>query len=153
MHGFENVTTWKVVGRYLQKHHPGARVATVPIGAIGYYFHGHVLDLVGLTAAPIAKSGTSTYPKPLERHWIGHERHLTPWVLEQKPDLIVTTEVRAEPWTDLQEARAGFIADWELVRLAKRGAIPYDMLDAEIAPGAHWLMFQRRAKALPTPVP
>jgi hypothetical protein len=147
-HGFANVERYKAVGRYLKKQHPGATVATVPIGAIGYFSGARIIDLVGLTAPAIAHAGTSVPIGMLERNWIGHERNNLAWVLEQAPDLIVTSKFRDRPWTGLEEASAGFIADWLLLRAIKAGNAPYSLLSAEVRPGLHWLMFQREATPL-----
>ncbi|MBK8482745.1 MAG: hypothetical protein IPL40_16535 [Proteobacteria bacterium] len=149
-HGFDNVRRWTRVGQYLARNHRGKTLATVPIGAIGYFSKLPVIDLVGLTEPAIAKAGRSVPPELLTRDWIAHERHNTEWVLRRRPDLIITTKWRAEPWRDLSEARAGFLADWLLLREIKSsrsdkaGQAPYDLLDAPIAPDIHWLMFQRR---------
>lgn len=145
-HEFANVGRYKAVGRYLAKNHPGARVATVPIGAISYFSGLHVLDLVGLTAPAIAHAGTTVPEGMLDRKWIGHERHNTPWVLEQAPGLIVTTKFRSKPWRTLDETSAGFIADWLLLRAIKAGEAPYRLLSAEVEPGLHCLMFERTPK-------
>jgi arabinofuranosyltransferase len=142
-HGFDNVTRWAAVGRYLKANHAGKTVATVPIGAIGYYSGLRVIDLVGLTAPAIAKAGRSVPPDRLERMWIGHERHNLEWVLAQKPDLVVTTKYQAAPWFGIGMAQAGFWADWLILQAMKDGTAPYVVRDAPIAPGLHWLMFER----------
>jgi hypothetical protein len=150
-HGFANVKRYQAVGRYLRQHHPGATVATVPIGAIGYFSGARVLDLVGLTAPAIAQAGTTVPVELLERKWIGHERHNTDWVLAQAPDLIVTTKYRDRPWTSLADTSAGFIADWLLLRAIKAGQTRYRLLSAEVSPGVHWLMFQRASESAEPP--
>jgi arabinofuranosyltransferase len=142
-HGFENVERWRLVGEYLRRHHGAATVAVVPIGAIGYYSGLPIIDLVGLTTREIGKSGSSVPPDMLTRSWIGHERHNTPWVLQQKPDLIVTTKWRGSPWKSLRETKAGFYSDWLLLQEIKKGRAPYRVYDAETQPGVHWLMFLR----------
>ena len=86
----------------------------------------------------------------MRRNWLGHERHATQWVLDQAPELIVTTKFRAEPWRRLEETRAGFYADWLLLQEIKAGRAPYRIYDAEVTPGVHWLMFRRTADAAPT---
>ncbi|MFO0676403.1 MAG: hypothetical protein U0169_07705 [Polyangiaceae bacterium] len=142
-HQFPNVAAWTAVGRYLKAHHPGARIATVPIGAIGFYSELDVIDLVGLTEARIARSGNGVPEDRLTRTWIGHERHDLPYVLERAPDLVVTTKFRETPWVSLDEASAGFWADWLLLRAAKEGRAPYHVEDAPIADGVHWLFLAR----------
>jgi hypothetical protein len=82
-------------------------------------------------------------PELLTRRWIGHERHCTECVLARAPTLIVTTMSRDQPWQTLAEARAGFYADWLLLQEIKAGRAPYRVLDAEVLPGDHILMFER----------
>ncbi len=141
-HGFDNVERWKRVGRWLAVEHPGAHLATVPIGAIGYFSQLPLIDLVGLTSREVARGGRVP-SEMLTRTWIGHERQNTEWVLAQKPDLIVFTKWRDRPWT-LEDARAGFWAEWQLLAAIRDGRAPYVIAPAEIAPGVHWLIFARR---------
>jgi hypothetical protein len=142
-HGDPKVIQWTALGEYLRDRYPGKTVATVPIGAIAYYSRLHVIDMLGLTTPAIAKARRTLPPELLQRNWIGHERHCLECVLDAKPDLVVTTQFRAEPWTAVEEARAGFYAEWLFVRAAKEGAAPYHVVDAPIAPDIHFLMFQR----------
>lgn len=146
-HGFPNVHRWILVGRALRAHYPGATLATVPIGAIGYYSHARVIDLVGLTEPAIARRGQRVPESAFRRHWIGHERFNTPWVLAQRPDVIVTSLWRDRPWRTLDEARPGFYADRELWEAMRAGRAPYEVRDLEVEPGLHWLLYVRRADA------
>jgi hypothetical protein len=139
------VVEWAATGRYLHDHFRGATVATVPIGAIGYYSRLPVLDLVGLTEPAIARAGRSVPDELLTKRWIGHERHCVECVLARAPDVIVTTMHRDRPWQSLAEARAGFYADWLLLQEIKAGRAPYQVRDAEVMPGDHILMFERLA--------
>ena len=141
-HGFDNVTRWTKLGLYLKAHHPGARIATVPIGAIGYYSELHVLDLVGLTAPPIARAGRSVPLEMLHQNWLGHERHDLEWTLAQKPDVLVFTQWRDRPFMGPLDAVAGFYAEWLLLRAIKEGRAPYEVEDAPID-GLHALLFVR----------
>jgi hypothetical protein len=143
IHGFPNVERWVLTGKFLKEHHPGEVVAVVPIGAIGYYSELPVIDLVGLVTPEVAKSHYSIPESRMNRKWIGHERYNPSWVLAQKPDLIVTTKWMLQPWKSLDQTRAGFYADWLLLKEIKEGRAPYKLYDAEIAPGLHWLMFKR----------
>lgn len=138
------VVEWAAVGSYLRKHFPGATIATVPIGAIGYYSQLPLIDLVGLTEPEIARAGRSVPSAMLTKKWIGHERHCTECVLARAPRVIVTTMSRDTPWRTLAETRAGFYADWLLLQEIKAGRAPYDVHDAEVMPGDHVLMFVRR---------
>lgn len=143
-HGFRNVQRWARIGRFLRVRFPGARVAVVPIGAIGYTSKLEIIDLVGLVHAPIAKAGLSVPPAMLRRRWLGHERHDTDWVLAQRPDVIVmATKCRLRPWRRLAETRAGFYAEWLLLRRIKQGRAGYRLFDAEVRPGLHCEMFVR----------
>jgi len=142
-HASPRVVEWAAVGRYLHEHFPAATVATVPIGAIGYYSNLAILDLVGLTEPEIARAGRSVPPAMLTKLWIGHERNCTECVLARAPTLIVTTMHRDTAWRELAEARAGFYADWLLLQEIKAGRAPYRVLDAEVMPGDHILMFER----------
>jgi hypothetical protein len=118
-------------------------VATVPIGAIGYYSRLPIIDLVGLTEPDIARAGRSVPVELLTKLWIGHERNCTECVLARAPTLIVTTMHRDQPWRELSEARTGFYADWLLLQEIKAGRAPYRVHDAEVTPGNHVLMFER----------
>ncbi len=143
-HGFSNVQRWARVGRWLRTHHRGETMATIPVGAMAYTSGLRTLDLVGITTAEVARSGNGLPPNLVRRAWLGHERHNTAWVLEQAPELIVTTKFRGHAWQHLGEVKAGFYADWLLLQEIKAGRAAYDLYDAEIEPGVHWLMYRRR---------
>ena len=142
-HASPRVVEWAAIGSYLRTHHRGATIATVPIGAIGYYSQLPLIDLVGLTEPAIARAGRSVPPELLTKQWIGHERNCTECVLARAPAVIVTTMHRDRPWQDLAEARAGFYADWLLLQEIKAGRAPYRVRDAEVMPGDHILLFER----------
>jgi hypothetical protein len=142
-HASPRVVEWAAIGSYLRGQFPHATVATVPIGAIGYYSQLPIIDLVGLTEPAIARAGRSVPPELLTRQWIGHERNCTECVLARAPAVIVTTMHRDQPWRSLAEARAGFYADWLLLQEIKAGRAPYRVRDAEVMPGDHVLMFER----------
>ena len=142
-HTSARVMQWAAIGAYVRVHFPKQLVATVPIGAIGYYSNNPLLDLVGLTEPAIAREGRSVPSDMLTKTWIGHERNFTEYALAQEPAVIITTEVRDHAWADLGETRAGFWADWLLVQEIKAGRAPYHVHDAEVRPGEHVLMFVR----------
>jgi len=137
------VLEWAQVGDYLREHTPkGTLVATVPIGAIGYYSNRPILDLVGLADRTIARAGRTVPAELLTKQWIGHERNDTEYVLSRAPALIVTTMRRATPWT-LADAKVGFWAEWLLLQEIKMKRAPYHVRDLEVTPGAHVLAFER----------
>jgi arabinofuranosyltransferase len=142
-HANERVVGWVATGLYLRKHFPHATVATVPIGAIGYYSNLPILDLVGLTEPAIAKEGRTVPEDLLTKMWIGHERNFVEYVLDRAPTVIVTTMERSTPWVELADTRAGFYADWLVLQEIKAGRAPYHVFDAEVTPGEHVLMFER----------
>lgn len=144
-HGFPNVARWAAVGDWLAEHHPGQTMATVPVGAMAYRSGLRTIDLVGIVTPQVAREGGTVPPELMRRHWLGHERHATEWVLRQAPQLIVTTKFRPTPWRDLAQTKAGFFADWLLLQEIKARRAPYEVYDAQIAPGLHWLMFRRVA--------
>ena len=136
----DRVVLWAATGTYLRKHFKGATVATVPIGAIGYYSRLPIIDLVGLTEPEIARAGRSVPEELLTKRWIGHERNHTEYVLARAPKVIATTSLRDHPWRTLAEARAGFWSDWLLLQEIKAGRARYRVHDAEVLPGRHVLM-------------
>ena len=142
-HASPRVVEWAALGSYLRGHYRGATIATVPIGAIGYYSQLPIIDLVGLTEPAIARAGRSVPPDLLTKLWIGHERNCTECVLARAPTIIATTMHRDRPWQTLDEARAGFYADWLLLQEIKAGRAPYRVRDAEVMPGDHMLLFER----------
>lgn len=147
-HGFARVQHWRAIGRYLRAHHPTARVATVPVGALAYEFRGHVLDLLGLTDKTIAHSAARIPAGAMRRDWIGHERHARDYVLAAQPDLIVFMEWRGVPWS-VEDAQGGVYAEIELLDAIMSGLAPYRVVDLEIAPGVHPLVFERVASPRP----
>ncbi len=148
-HSDPKVDRWHVLAQHLAASYPHATIATVPIGALAYYSRLRVIDMLGLTTPAVAKAGRTIPPELLTENWIGHERHNLEWVLAQKPDLVVTTQFRETPWDRLDETRAGFYAEWLFVRAVKEGRAPYHVVDAEIAPQVHFLLFERDAAAGP----
>ena len=87
-------------------------------------------------------------------NWVGHERHKTEYVLDWAPDLIVMSEWRASPWTDIRTARAGFYAEWLLLQEIGSGRAPYEIRSFALGPEINRLAFQRvgataKARCLP----
>jgi hypothetical protein len=146
--GFAKVQRWAQVGRFLRQAHPGALIATVPIGAISYFSGNPVIDLVGLTSREVAHAGRTIPDSHRHKGWLGHERHNTEWVLSQRPELIVLGTKRSRhPVHDVQALRAGYYAEWLLVRAAKEHRIPYDVYTPEVAKGVYWHMLRRRPES------
>ena len=136
---------WEQVGVWLGRHHPGARVATTPIGVIGYRSGAHIVDLAGLTSREIAHRGA------VEPNFVnlGHERYHTDWVLSQRPDLIVTTYWSREPFAPGTVPNTQAVGEWDLVERIRRGAAPYVPYTPEVAPGVYWFMYRRAEAAAP----
>ena len=57
------------------------------------------------------------------------------------------TRWSTRPFHDLQATRAGFFAEWLVLRAIKEGRAPYDLYEAQVTPGIYWLMFRRRDRA------
>jgi arabinofuranosyltransferase len=88
VHGFivENTQDWALVAKQLRKYTPeGAEIATLPIGAMGYFSHRYILDLVGLTDTHIAHAQV-----PTGVAITGHEKYDIDYVMQRSPELIFT---------------------------------------------------------------
>jgi len=68
--------------RNLKAEHPDFTIASIPIGAIGYYSEARIIDMLGLTNKHIAKHGKKLMGMP------GCERWDIEYVLAQKPHII-----------------------------------------------------------------
>jgi len=83
------VPAWSATGRWLRANaRPGESVACVPIGAVGYYSGLPLVDMLGLTDAPIARVGA-----PAGAGWAGHERRDGPYVLGRRPTYLLLGNV------------------------------------------------------------
>jgi len=79
-----NTRDWALVADKLSSvTPPAARIATVPIGAMGYFSHRYILDLVGLTDVHIAHAEA-----PTGVGITGHEKYDIDYVMERRPELI-----------------------------------------------------------------
>lgn len=160
LHSLPDVDYWSDLGRYLGEEHPDARFATTTIGAMGYFSGAHVYDLVGLTQPEVAKDGELLPPELIRRNYIGHERHNTAWIIEQRPDLVVFERDSDTPWTDVQTARASYYSEWAFLEEVRLGRLDYRLFSPEIRPGVYALIFAspeyiaryREARGI-TPVP
>ncbi|MHA1570022.1 MAG: hypothetical protein ACTSXZ_11175, partial [Alphaproteobacteria bacterium] len=82
----ENTRDWRQVGAELRRSTPdGAKVATIAIGALSYFSHRYVLDMLGLTDVHIAHTDV-----PTGEAITGHEKYDLDYVLERAPELIYT---------------------------------------------------------------
>jgi arabinofuranosyltransferase len=138
-----NIDRWKKVGLFLSGFPEGTSVATSAIGAVSFYSHLRVIDLLGLTNREVGKQG-ATVPKLEARKSIGHERHNTEWVLAQKPDVIMTLAWSRTPFQPSTPIDAGVYADFLLMEEIRRGRAPYLVFTPEVAPGLYWFFFVRR---------
>ncbi|MEZ5965072.1 MAG: hypothetical protein R3F56_14655 [Planctomycetota bacterium] len=81
---------WTAAGRWLRRNAaPGASVACVPIGAVGYYSGLPLIDMLGLTDRHIAR-----VPLALGQGWAGHEKHDGKYVLSRQPTYLLLGNVR-----------------------------------------------------------
>ncbi|MDP8222682.1 MAG: hypothetical protein P9L99_04925 [Candidatus Lernaella stagnicola] len=88
VHGFivTNTADWAYVAKQLRRHTPPeAKIATIPIGAMKYFSHRYILDLVGLTDTHIAHAEV-----PTGVAITGHEKYDIDYVMERAPELIFT---------------------------------------------------------------
>jgi hypothetical protein len=75
---------WIAIGKELAAHAPFWTLATSPIGAIGWYSHLPIVDMLGIT------NDALRHVEPdLAITLKGHQRHDARWVLDQQPDAIV----------------------------------------------------------------
>jgi len=158
-HGFALVQGYEQVGTFLHAWYPGASVASVPVGAIGYLSEGHVYDIVGLVTKEVAVAGRGLPRARLTKESIGHERHNTQWVLAQQPQIIVTSTYRrrvagAPPapqswWTDVDKLGVGMYPEQLILREVQEGRAPYQLYNAEVSPGVYWALLLRNDLPLP----
>lgn len=90
---FENerfaVRVFSRLGRYLKETlPPGARIGCGSTGAIGYYTDMHIVDILGLTEAHIARNGKIVATQP------GHMKTDGKYVLGRKPDLLLLGNIQ-----------------------------------------------------------
>src|SRR5690606_3832871 len=84
------IEAWTAAGKWLKADAPpGASVACVPIGAVGYYSELPLIDMAGLTDRHIARVDV-----PLGRGWAGHEKRDGRYVLSRAPTYLLLGNVR-----------------------------------------------------------
>ncbi|MCB9489568.1 MAG: hypothetical protein H6684_12620 [Deltaproteobacteria bacterium] len=109
---------WRRVGVWLSLNTPeDAVIATLPIGAIGYYSHRRVIDMVGLTNVEVGRAEIPTGAKI-----VGHEKYNSEYILGERPDLILT-------WPVLMTRYPRTAADWHY-----RHTIAYAQQDIYLHP-------------------
>ena len=80
------IPQWTRAGQWLASSAPpGASLATVPIGAVGYYSGLKVYDMLGLTDRHIARR---QYPG-LGQGWAGHEKGDGQYILKRRPTYLL----------------------------------------------------------------
>jgi hypothetical protein len=106
---------------------PGTSIACGSTGAIGYYSGMRIIDILGLTEAPIARRGAVVSTQP------GHLKSDGSYVLDQEPDLILLGNIqihrgirdRSEMNIKLQErdivVNPRFLRDYEFVNIPLGG--------------------------------
>ena len=76
---------WAAIGTQLAARAPATyKLASSPIGAIGWYSRLPIVDMLGIT-----NTGLRDVPPDLAITLKGHQRHSAQWVLAQQPDGIV----------------------------------------------------------------
>jgi hypothetical protein len=132
---------WASVGKFLDRHHPLAKVAALHVGVIGYYSENEIVDLVGRTSRAVTAHGSRVPSRLLRRNWLGYEHYHTDWVLAQKPDIIVFA-APSETLT-LQES-ADYYATSHLLGALKQRRSPYVPFIPRIGTEEFSQMFIRR---------
>ena len=84
---------WSELGRQLDKTLPeDTLIATIPIGALGYWTDRPILDMLGLIDTHIAHREVE-YGRGVR----GHEKFDTKYVISKNPDLILIWPMHVEP--------------------------------------------------------
>ena len=76
---------WRRIGEWLRDHTPpDTLVATIPVGAIGYYSERRIVDMLGITDRTIAhRGGFHSGALP------AHGRYHADYVFAREPDLVI----------------------------------------------------------------
>ena len=105
VHGFivYNTMDWALVaGKLREKTPPDTAIATIPIGAMGYFSHRYILDLVGLTDTHIAHAQV-----PTGVAITGHEKYDIDYVMRRNPEMIFS-------WPGLMPPEPEGLVKWVL---------------------------------------
>ncbi len=123
---------------------PRGTVATVTIGAIGYYSGRPILDLVGLADQTIARSPHLAGVAP------GHDHADVAYVLSRKPEMaVMVPELSQKPWNAADEERwlegrrRYFCAALLLLEDARFRA-SYSPVDVRASDGRHLRVWARK---------
>jgi hypothetical protein len=80
-----DVQKWTYMGQYMKERFPqNWSVATLAIGAIGYYSELQILDMYGIVDSHIAHRVIRT-----GGGYAGHEKHDNAYILNRRPDVIL----------------------------------------------------------------
>lgn len=116
------------LGRHLHRIlPPSTRIGCGSTGAIGYYTDMPIIDILGLTEAPIARNGRIVASQP------GHMKTDGAYILDQKPDLLLLGNIqihrgmrgREKMRHKVQESeivmQPGFVQKYEFVNIPLEG--------------------------------
>jgi len=82
----KNTVVWRGVAQQLDARTPAdTTIATIPIGAMGYFSRRTIIDMVGLTDEHIAHVDV-----PTGEAITGHEKYDVDYILQRAPELILT---------------------------------------------------------------
>lgn len=133
---------WSAIGEELRKRAPaGFKLASSPVGAIGWHSRVAMVDMLGITNAALRDMA----PDP-SIELKGHQRSNADWVLAQQPDAIVLGNGELDA-----EQRSISINGWErALYLHPRFAAEYELCGIPIGSSYPLPYFQRRGgKTLP----
>lgn len=88
------IPRWTRVGQWFEANAAeGESLATVPIGAVGYYSGLRVHDMLGLTDKHIARQR----PPRMGEGWAGHEKHDGAYILSRRPTYLLLGNIDVTP--------------------------------------------------------
>jgi hypothetical protein len=135
--GSADVHAHEQIALRIRRLAPGARIAAVPIGVLGLYFHSDVLDLIGLTRRDIALRRAPVVDM-LDR---------------EQPEVIVTTVSGPDRFVSLEDVHPQSSLDRQIIEGVRSGKLRYLPVDVEVGPGAHWLILGFGSGAPKEPAP
>ncbi len=137
--GDEFIEGAHLVGRRLARLPKDTVIAANNVGVIGYESHVHIIDMMGLTDAHIARAPGKVVGIA------GHESHDGAYVLDRKPDIIILGMPRAvtNPNPAWDFGRQGYPSDTD-IRRDPRLASAYEMRYLRVAEDRWAPLFVRR---------